>query len=40
MPKLLIIIASTRPNRVGFPVGRWFEQVARTAEYDYGYPVR
>jgi NAD(P)H-dependent FMN reductase len=29
MPNLLIIIASTRPNRVGLPVGRWFEQVAR-----------
>jgi NAD(P)H-dependent FMN reductase len=29
VPKLLIIIASTRPNRAGLPVGRWFEQVAR-----------
>ena len=28
MPKLLIIIASTRPGRVGLPVGRWVEQVA------------
>jgi len=25
MPKLLIVIASTRPGRVGLPVGRWFE---------------
>ena len=29
MPRLLIIIASTRPGRVGLPVGRWFERVAR-----------
>lgn len=29
MPQLLIIIASTRPGRVGLPVGRWFEGVAR-----------
>lgn len=29
MPKLLIIIASTRPGRVGLPIGRWFEQRAR-----------
>lgn len=29
MPNLLIIIASTRPNRIGLPVGRWFEQFAR-----------
>lgn len=29
MPKLLVVIASTRPGRVGLPVGRWFEQVAR-----------
>lgn len=26
--KLLIIIASTRPGRVGLPVGRWFEELA------------
>ncbi len=26
---LLIVIASTRPGRVGLPVGRWFEQRAR-----------
>jgi NAD(P)H-dependent FMN reductase len=25
MPKLQIVIASTRPGRVGLPVGRWFE---------------
>ncbi len=24
MPKLMIIIASTRPGRIGLPVGRWF----------------
>jgi NAD(P)H-dependent FMN reductase len=29
MPKLLIVIASTRPGRVGLPVGRWFEFQAR-----------
>jgi NAD(P)H-dependent FMN reductase len=29
MPRLLIVIASTRPNRVGLPVAQWFEQVAR-----------
>ncbi|HTW11148.1 MAG TPA: NAD(P)H-dependent oxidoreductase [Solirubrobacteraceae bacterium] len=28
-PKLLVIIASTRPGRVGRPVGDWFVQVAR-----------
>ncbi len=28
-PRLLIIIASTRPGRVGLPVGRWFEEHAR-----------
>ena len=28
-PRLLIIIASTRPGRVGLPVARWFEQRAR-----------
>jgi NAD(P)H-dependent FMN reductase len=28
-PSLLIVIASTRPGRVGLPVGRWFEQRAR-----------
>jgi NAD(P)H-dependent FMN reductase len=27
-PKLLIIIASTRPGRVGLPVAQWFEAVA------------
>ena len=30
MPTLLIIIASTRPGRVGLPVGRWIEQRARS----------
>jgi NAD(P)H-dependent FMN reductase len=29
MPRLQIIIASTRPGRVGLPVGRWFESRAR-----------
>jgi NAD(P)H-dependent FMN reductase len=29
MPNLMIIIASTRPGRIGLPVGRWFEQRAR-----------
>jgi NAD(P)H-dependent FMN reductase len=29
MPTLQIIIASTRPGRVGLPVARWFEQQAR-----------
>jgi NAD(P)H-dependent FMN reductase len=29
MPRLQIIIASTRPGRVGLPVGRWFEARAR-----------
>jgi NAD(P)H-dependent FMN reductase len=28
-PRLQIVIASTRPGRVGLPVGRWFEQRAR-----------
>jgi NAD(P)H-dependent FMN reductase len=28
MPKLMIVIASTRPNRVGLPVGRWFHEQA------------
>ncbi len=29
LPRLLIIIASTRPGRMGLPVGRWFEGQAR-----------
>ena len=29
MPTLRIVIASTRPGRVGLPVARWFEGVAR-----------
>jgi NAD(P)H-dependent FMN reductase len=29
MPTLQIVIASTRPGRVGLPVGQWFEQRAR-----------
>jgi NAD(P)H-dependent FMN reductase len=31
MPKLLIVIASTRPGRVGLPVGEWF--VERATEH-------
>jgi NAD(P)H-dependent FMN reductase len=29
MPRLLVVIASTRPGRVGLPVGRWFDAQAR-----------
>jgi NAD(P)H-dependent FMN reductase len=29
MPQLRIIIASTRPGRVGLPVANWFEPIAR-----------
>jgi NAD(P)H-dependent FMN reductase len=29
MAALMIVIASTRPGRVGLPVARWFEPVAR-----------
>jgi NAD(P)H-dependent FMN reductase len=29
MPRLNIIVASTRPQRVGASVGRWFTQIAR-----------
>ena len=29
MPRLLIIIASTRPGRVGLPVAEWFEHEAK-----------
>src|SRR4051794_29410544 len=29
MPRLEIVIASTRPGRVGLPVARWFESEAR-----------
>jgi NAD(P)H-dependent FMN reductase len=29
MPKLLVIIASTRPGRVGLPIGNWFVERAR-----------
>jgi NAD(P)H-dependent FMN reductase len=28
-PRLLVVIASTRPGRVGLPVGRWFDAQAR-----------
>jgi NAD(P)H-dependent FMN reductase len=30
MPNLLIVIASTRPGRVGLPVAHWFEEKARS----------
>jgi NAD(P)H-dependent FMN reductase len=30
MARLMIVIASTRPGRVGLPVGRWFAGQART----------
>ncbi len=29
MPKLAVVVASTRPGRVGLPVGRWFFAAAR-----------
>jgi NAD(P)H-dependent FMN reductase len=29
MPRLLVVIATTRPGRVGAPVGRWFTARAR-----------
>jgi NAD(P)H-dependent FMN reductase len=29
MPQLMVVIASTRPGRVGLPVGQWFVQRAR-----------
>ncbi|MGU7773521.1 NADPH-dependent FMN reductase [Burkholderia sp. MR1-5-21] len=29
MPKLLIVIASTRPGRLGLPIGRWAADAAR-----------
>ena len=28
MPKLLVVIASTRPGRIGLPVGEWFYESA------------
>ncbi len=30
MPRLLVIVASTRPGRVGLPVAEWFVGVARS----------
>ena len=36
MPRLNIIVASTRPQRVGASVGRWFTQIARD---DAGFDV-
>lgn len=29
MPKLNVIVASTRPGRIGYPVGQWFAELAR-----------
>lgn len=29
LPRLLIVIASTRPGRIGLPIGTWFEGLAR-----------
>ena len=29
MPKLGIVVASTREGRAGLPIARWFERVAR-----------
>lgn len=35
MPKLNVIIASTRPGRVGLPVGKWFFERAKShARFD------
>jgi NAD(P)H-dependent FMN reductase len=35
MPKLIIIIASTRPGRVGLPVANWFvDQVTEHGSFD------
>jgi len=35
LPKLSIIIGSTRPGRVGLPVGQWFfEQARRHGKFD------
>lgn len=30
MPRLLVVIASTRPGRAGLPIGTWFADHART----------
>jgi NAD(P)H-dependent FMN reductase len=35
MPKLMVVIASTRPTRVGLAVGRWFvDRAAERASFD------
>jgi NAD(P)H-dependent FMN reductase len=35
VPKLNVIICSTRPNRAGLPIGRWFfERAVRHAKFD------
>src|SRR3954454_11360771 len=30
MPKLLVIVASTRPGRIGLPIGQWFCERVRS----------
>ncbi|MFT4040173.1 MAG: NAD(P)H-dependent oxidoreductase [Thermomicrobiales bacterium] len=37
-PKLLVIIASTRPGRVGLPIGEWFAEQAK-AQGDFNVQV-
>jgi NAD(P)H-dependent FMN reductase len=35
MPKLIVVIASTRPGRVGLPVGQWFfEKATKHAGFE------
>ena len=35
MQKLLVVIASTRPGRVGLPIGRWFlEQAEKHGQFE------
>ncbi len=29
MPKLNVVVASTRPGRIGYPVAQWFVDLAR-----------
>ena len=29
MPKLNVIVTSTRPGRVGYPIGQWFVEAAK-----------
>lgn len=30
MPKLIVLVASTRPGRIGSTIGKWFNEYART----------